>query len=66
MPNDVSMNKHTTKTLVKSQKIAMKKLLVFGRNEKTRGMYLNAKSEDTTKSLKVIGREMMNGDNKRL
>lgn len=33
----------------------MKKLLVFGKNEKTRGMYLNAKSEDTIKSLKVIG-----------
>lgn len=27
MPNDVSMNKHTTKILEKSQKIAMKKLL---------------------------------------
>jgi hypothetical protein len=39
---------------------------VFGKNEKTRGMYLNAKSEDTIKSLKVIGWEMMNKDNKRL
>jgi hypothetical protein len=44
----------------------MKKLRVFGTNEKTRGMYLNAKNEDATKSLKVIGQEMMNKDNKRL
>lgn len=44
----------------------MKNLLVFGKTKKTRGMYLNAKCEDTTKSLKVIGREVMNRDNKRL